>query len=104
MVENPLANAGDVRVFNEIDRMIEILKKNAENRENSELTESEGDFYEFLLRRRGYSCVEFHDLDNAEKIFKQLLEYPSSQTYAQHELNYIASLRRHNNKQVNNNQ
>ncbi|MBR1808201.1 MAG: hypothetical protein IJ776_02285 [Paludibacteraceae bacterium] len=101
---NALANAGDVRVFNEIDRMIEILKKNAENRENSELTESEGDFYEFLLRRRGYSCVEFHDLDNAEKIFKQLLEYPSSQTYAQHELNYIASLRRHNNKQVNNNQ
>lgn len=26
------------------------------------------DFYEFLLRRRGYACIEFGDLDNAKKI------------------------------------
>ena len=91
---NALANAGDLRVFSVIDNMMEVLKHNIKESDDGEPTEEQMNFYEFLLRRRGYACIEFRDLDNAEKIFTDLLECPKSKDYALSELAYIRGLRK----------
>ena len=47
----------------------------------------------FLKRRHGYSLIEFGKLDEAEKVFKSLLDDPTSQDYAVSELAYIQKLK-----------
>lgn len=52
------------------------------------------DYYAFLQRRLGYSQINFGYLDDAESTFKDLLEHEKSRDYAEHELQYIESLRK----------
>ncbi len=102
---NALANAGDIRTFYEIDRMIDILEDKIKRNENHEPTAQQDEYYQFLLRRRGYTCIELRMLDEAENIFNKLLEFPDSENYARNELGYIQELRRQNKntQQTNNN-
>ncbi|MBR1565108.1 MAG: hypothetical protein IJ650_07170 [Paludibacteraceae bacterium] len=93
---NALVNAGDLRAFAEIDRMIDIVIKEIEKNEGHVPTDVQGEFYEFLLRRRGYLCIEYQYLDEAERIFVILLDYPDSENYARNELKHINKLRKSN--------
>lgn len=89
---NALTNGANLNVFYEIDKLLHRNKECLED-ENLENRDMYYNFHQFLLRRRGYACIEFNDLDAAEKIFTDLLEFPESASYAQGELEYIKHLR-----------
>ena len=85
-----LSEAKDIRIFRETDNMIDSLNNLADN---DDLSSEQMSFYEFVLRRKAYAHIQFEDLDEAEKIFKKLLEYPNSKLYAESELLYIEKMR-----------
>lgn len=78
-----LINEVDPRSYDVLEGYIQQIKQ--QDRKLKKF----GDFYEFLLRRKGYRLVEMQRLDEAEMIFNSLLEYPGSRDYAEGELKYI---------------
>ena len=100
---NALANASDIRVFNEIDQLIETT---CESRKAEDIPDNVREnlqkFYEFLLRRKGFSYINYGSYDAAENIFKQLLDSPYSRDYAENELAFIKQLRRQQSAKDNN--
>lgn len=86
MLVNALVEANDVRVFREIDSMLDSLNAVAEK---EELSSDKQIFAEFLMRRRAIACINFADLDSAEKTLTKLLEYPTSKDFAQEQLALI---------------
>ena len=100
---NCLANGKDIRVFrelsNERDQVAKLIREidnsdDSGSEENVEHRESLSNYGAFLQRRYGYALININRLDEAEQIFRSLLNNASSHDYAQNELNYIASLRR----------
>lgn len=100
---NCLANGKDIRVFrelsNERDQVAKLIREidNSDDsgyEENVEHRESLSNYGAFLQRRYGYALININRLDEAEQIFRSLLNNASSHDYAQNELNYIAQLRR----------
>lgn len=99
---NCLAEGRDVRVFRELARGEEAIAQqindidNDDDRGTEKMMEQRErllNYYAFLMRRRGYSQINFGDLNSAEETFKSLLEHEGSKEYAEHELKYIEQLR-----------
>lgn len=76
-----LSNIMDPRAF-------EIIK--------TELQENHDDksYYYFLNRRYAFILIEYGMIEEAEIILKRLLDDPASETFVNHELEYIKSLQR----------
>lgn len=88
---NVLANSADIRVFKEIEAILDDITHQYPNSED--MPEAVIRFVSFLQRRHAYSLVEFGKLDDAEKEYKALLKDPESEDYAMKELAYIQQLR-----------
>lgn len=63
------------------------------NFDQDDLPENIKDFINFLRRRRGYAYIDFNQLDQAEKVFTQMLGEEDNADYAINELAYIKKLR-----------
>lgn len=88
---NAMANGKDLRLFQYSDGVMEEIKQNFGDDEV--LPDNIQDFINFLRRRRAYACIDFDQLDQAEKIFTQMLNEEDNADYAIHELAYIKRLR-----------
>ena len=97
---NTMANSKDLRLFNYTEGVMEEVKRNF--REDDELPDNIRDFINFLRRRRGYAYIDFNQLDQAEKIFTQMLDEEENADYAINELAYIKKLRQMRGENVAN--
>ena len=88
---NTMANGKDVRLFSYTEAVMDEVKRNFS--EDDEMPDSIRDFINFLRRRRGYAYINFNQLDQAEKIFTQMLNEEENADYAIQELAYIKDLR-----------
>lgn len=88
---NAMTNGKDPRIFSYTDSVMEEVKRNFDKDE--ELPENIRQFINFLRRRRGYAFINFNQLDQAEKIFTQMLDEEENADYAINELAYIKRLR-----------
>ena len=95
---NTMANSKDLRVFNYTEGVMEEVKRNFDQEED--LPENIRDFINFLRRRRGYAFIDFNQLDQAEKIFTQMLDEEENADYAINELAYIKRLREQRGEDV----
>jgi Holliday junction resolvase len=86
-----MANGKDVRLFSYTEAVMDEVKRNFS--EDEEMPDSIRDFINFLRRRRGYAYINFNQLDQAEKIFTQMLNEEENADYAIQELAYIKDLR-----------
>lgn len=100
---NCLCNGEDIRVFKELNEESETIKKlvreiddsdESGTEENVQRHERLSNYYAFLQRRYGYALINSNKLDAAEEVFKSLLNHAPSHDYAQHELDYIARLKK----------
>lgn len=100
---NCLCNGEDIRVFKEltaerelIERLVREIDDSDESgtEENVQRREQLANYYAFLKRRYGYALINSNRLDAAEEVFKSLLDHAPSHDYAQHELDYIAQLKK----------
>lgn len=100
---NCLANSEDIRIFREltlekeqIERLVKEIDDSDESgmEENVQRREQLANYYAFLQRRYGYALINCNKLDDAENVFKSLLDHAPSHDYAQHELDYIAQLKK----------
>ncbi len=94
---NTMANSKDLRLFNYTEGVMEEVKRNFDQEE--ELPENIRQFINFLRRRRGYAYIDFNQLDQAEKIFTQMLNEEENADYAINELAYIKKLRQQRGEQ-----
>lgn len=90
---NTLANSADIRTFQVIDGVLTDVNESIE-KETDEVPRQLLEFRDFLYRRKGYTYIEYGFLDEAEELFKSLLESPISHDYAVNELAHIQRLRR----------
>lgn len=90
---NMLANSGDIRSFKTIEAILDSVKESVKD-SDGDVPEQISDFAEFLQRRKGYTFIEFGLLDEAEALFKAMLDSPASHDYAVNELAHIQRLRR----------
>lgn len=99
---NCLANGNDPRVFYTIEEELKAAEKEIERIDKDEDNGTEQmvqqrqkivSYTLFLLRRKGYSQINFGYLDAAEETFKGLLDNEECHDYAQNELEYITRLR-----------
>lgn len=98
---NCLVNSGDFRALYVIDRLLSDIRKD----DGGDKEEDEGDgdkqqsdsvlqhFINFLRRRRGYVLVDMGRLDEAEKMFREMLNEEDNSDYALEELAYIQRLK-----------
>ena len=87
---NAMANGKDLRLFNYTEEIMDEVKRNFDQ---DDLPENIKDFINFLRRRRGYAYIDFNQLDQAEKVFTQMLGEEDNADYAINELAYIKKLR-----------
>ena len=92
---NTLVNAGDIRAFHIIDRMVMTITSEYESEEEylDDAPNHVKRFMNFLRRRRAYASIDYFDYDHAEKEFKALLDDPESHDYAIGQLAYIKRMR-----------
>ena len=88
---NTMANSRDLRLFSYTEGVMEEIKRNFG--QDEEVPENITEFVNFLRRRRGYGYIDFNQLDQAEKIFTQMLDEEANADYAINELAYIKKLR-----------
>ena len=100
---NCLGNSEDIRIFRELAaerRLVERLvgeiddSDESSTEENVQRREQLVNYRAFLRRRYGYALINNNMLDAAEEVFKSLLDHAPSHDYAQHELDYIAQLKK----------
>ena len=95
---NTMANSKDVRLFSYTQSVMEEVKRNFD--QDDELPEHIKQLINFLRRRRGYAYIDFNQLDQAEKIFTQMLDEEENADYAINELAYIKKLRQQRDEDV----
>ncbi|MBR1883140.1 MAG: hypothetical protein IJ808_09075 [Muribaculaceae bacterium] len=88
---NALSNGKDLRVFSLTDDIMKNISQQFDKEED--LPEYLQSFVNFMRRRRAYSLIDFHQLDEAEKAFTDMLDEPENADYAISELAYIKQLR-----------
>lgn len=100
---NCLAEGRDVRVLRELDKEMELVGKqiqaiDMDNDHNVDTRREQRtrlvEYFAFLMRRKGYSQINFGDLDAAEETFTNLRAHKDSRVYAENELRYIMQLRK----------
>lgn len=77
---NVLVNAGDVRVFSEIERFVADVREQYDDEE--EIPEKVQKLLNFLYRRRAMAFMVFGALDRAEQEFKKMLDDPDNRDFA----------------------
>lgn len=91
---NCLTNSTDFRALGIIQRLIKNVKTAIDNEEeNEEELPQLKAFLSFLHRRKGYALIELNKLEEAENLFRTMLDDPESESYALDELTYIQQLR-----------
>lgn len=95
---NSMANSKDLRLFSYTEGVMDEIKRNFNEDDN--LPDNIKDFINFLRRRRGYAFIDFNELDQAEKIFTQMLDEEENADYAINELAYIKKLRQQRGEDV----
>lgn len=95
---NSMANSKDLRLFSYTEGIMDEVKRNFDD--NEELPENIRDFINFIRRRRGYAYIDFNQLDQAEKIFTQMLDEEDNADYAINELAYIKRLRQLRDEEI----
>lgn len=90
---NCLANSSDFRALATIQRLIKNVEAAIENDDEHEDAVQLKTFLSFLQRRKGYVLIEQNKLDEAENLFRKMLDDPESEAYALDELTYIQHLR-----------
>ena len=95
---NAMANGKDLRLFSFTDNVLSEVKRNFN--QDEELPDNIRDLINFLRRRRGYAHIDFNQLDQAEKIFTQMLDEEENADYAINELAYIKKLRQQRGEDV----
>ena len=88
---NSMANSKDLRLFSYTEGIMDEVKRNFADAD--ELPDNIRSFLNFVRRRRGYAYIDFNQLDQAEKIFTQMLNEEENADYAINELAYIKKLR-----------
>ncbi|MBQ3363329.1 MAG: hypothetical protein IJG42_05225 [Muribaculaceae bacterium] len=88
---NSMANSKDLRLFSYTEGVMDEVKRNFSDDE--ELPDNIRQVINFMRRRRGYAYIDFNQLDQAEKIFTQMLDEEENADYAINELAYIKRLR-----------
>ena len=91
-----LYDSSDVRIFREANALNDVLMKQYKDSGEKEPNDDQVSFYEFLQRTRGMSYLKYGDLDEAENIFKDLLDSTTSHDFAEKRLEEIKSLRAKN--------
>jgi len=93
---NALIELGDVRTVTYINNVVGQLEKHIaeETANGNEVPENILEFYHFLRRRKGFTMINFGDLDGAEALFTELSKEPANHEYAERELEYIRELRK----------
>lgn len=99
---NALANGKDLRIFTITDDIMEGISK--QYPKEDDIPESMHSFISFMRRRRAYALIDHHQLDEAEKMFKAMLDDPENSDFALSELAYIKHLREIENNKPSNNQ
>jgi len=89
---NVLANNKDLRVFSVLDDVMQALHDHWDKKQD-EMPPPVMSLIHFLRRRRAYALIEFGKLDDAEEIFKSMLDEEENADYAINELAYIKKLR-----------
>ena len=89
---NCLVNSKDIRVLPVISEELEHLSE----LKDEETPERINSYCHFLLRRQAQALIDCGKLDEAEKQFKELLQYGEQTEYIENELAYIKSLREEN--------
>ena len=95
---NSMANSKDLRLFSYTEGILDEVKRNFNDAE--ELPDNIRSFLNFVRRRRGYAYIDFNQLDQAEKIFTQMLDEEENADYAIDELAYIKKLRHERGEDV----
>ena len=95
---NTMANSKDMRLFSYSEGVMEEVKRNFG--EDDEMPGNIKDLINFLRRRRGYAYIDFNQLDQAEKIFTQMLDEEDNADYAINELAYIKKLRQQRGEDI----
>jgi len=90
-----LVNTTDLRSFNEIDNIMDDVRKRW-NPENA--PENITDFVNFLRQARAQALINFNKLDEAEKILTEMLDEEEQADFAIKRLAYIKKLRQEPNK------
>jgi hypothetical protein len=88
---NCLANSKDFRTIGVIDSLLNNIQLNEE--EEKMTNPALISFIDFLRRRKGYAYIDIGQLDDAENIFKSMLDEPNNHDYALDELAYIQQLK-----------
>ncbi len=88
---NSMANSGDLRIFSAIDDVMADIRDQYD--QDDEMPDRIVSLVNFLRRRRAYAFINFGNLDQAEKEFKEMLNDPENRDYAINELAYIQHLR-----------
>lgn len=90
---NCLVNSKDFRamiiICDELDRVEKLPKE--------EVTEEVSLYYNFLRRRFAYTYVDMGKLEEAENIFKEMLNEEANKDFALHELAYLQGLKERTN-------
>ena len=89
---NCLVNSKDFRAIHIIDNLfahIEQQKKESEDDPHPNLI----NFTNFLRRRKAYTHIDLGQMDEAEEIFKSMIQEPENSDYALSELAYIQKIK-----------
>lgn len=96
---NMLHHANDVRIFRHIRQILNEIRANFNiddynpNDEDSDIPEHIVNFVSELRRINASALLQFNQIDDAENEFRNLLNDPQSQQYAQEHLDIIQSIR-----------
>ena len=96
---NAMTHNKDPRMFNYTERVLDEVRHNFGDYE--EMPANIKHFVNFLNRRRGYAYIEFNQLDEAEKIFEEMLGDEDNADYAINELAHIKRLREQRGEEDN---
>ena len=96
---NCLANSKDFRALAVIENLLTYIAKD-EDSEDEETNSTLIDFINFLRRRKAYVYIDIGELEEAEKIYTQMLEEPENSDYALNELAYIQRLKKENESTI----
>ncbi len=92
---NCLVNSQDFRALPVIDNLLTYIAKDGDpETDDEEANKSLSSFINFLRRRKAYVYIDIGELEEAEKIYTQMLAEPENSDYALNELAYIQKLKK----------
>lgn len=98
---NTLVDSRDFRALGILNRLLTNLDRELENEEIADKDRAYfQQFLHFLKRRKGVVLIDMKNYDEAEEIFRSLIDFPDSEATAIHELLRIQQLRNEQNSSL----